>query len=56
MSRRLEEVYPYSILDVRYERVREVAIGHSRARCGDSGLREERFSAPDPEGRRMETC
>ena len=31
MSRRLEEAYPYIILDARYERVRENGVGHSRA-------------------------
>ena len=31
MSRRLEEPYPYIILDARYERVRENGVGQSRA-------------------------
>lgn len=31
MTRRLEEEYPYLILDARYERVREGGVGHSRA-------------------------
>ncbi len=31
MTRRLEEEYPYVILDARYERVREDGVGHSRA-------------------------
>lgn len=31
MTRRLEEEYPYLILDARYERVRENGVGHSRA-------------------------
>lgn len=31
MSRRLEEAYPYIILDARYERVRENGVGQSRA-------------------------
>jgi len=31
MNRRLEEEYPYVILDARYERVREDGVGHSRA-------------------------
>jgi putative transposase len=31
MTRRLEEEYPYLILDARYERVRESGVGHSRA-------------------------
>jgi putative transposase len=31
MSRRLDEAFPYIILDARYERVRENGVGHSRA-------------------------
>lgn len=31
MTRRLEEEYPYVIVDARYERVREEGVGHSRA-------------------------
>jgi putative transposase len=31
MTRRLDEEYPYLILDARYERVREGGVGHSRA-------------------------
>jgi transposase-like protein len=31
MQRRLEEPYPYIILDARYERVRENGVGQSRA-------------------------
>ncbi len=31
MSRRLEEAYPYIILDARYESVREEGVSHSRA-------------------------
>lgn len=31
MTRRLEEEYPYLILDARYERVRDNGVGRSRA-------------------------